>query len=164
VWKPASSCLLEAKAFIPGDDLRVLGDDAHADDSSSSGSRLPENMSNELGSETSAALLGGNTEPFQVRHGGRSELHGNASGYRPVRIEQVVGNAPTEIRSDPVRLAVRWVGRRVLALQSEPLGNIAEGASEEASDELRVFESRLPNRDIHPESTARHLADRLLFR
>jgi hypothetical protein len=46
------------------------------------------------------------------------------------------------------------VGRRVLALEVEPLGNVTKGASDEASEDLGVFRSRLPDRGIHRESAA----------
>jgi hypothetical protein len=71
--------LREAKALIPRDKLRVLGDDTHADDCGASRSRLPESMPDQLSAETPAALLRDHTEPFQVRHGGRGKLQRNAS-------------------------------------------------------------------------------------
>jgi hypothetical protein len=64
VWKAASFDLREAKVLIPRDKLRLLGDDPHADDRSSSSSRFLESMPNEFTAETSATLLGAHAQPF----------------------------------------------------------------------------------------------------
>ena len=64
VWKAACSGLREAKVLIPGDKFRVLGDDAHADDSGPSTSRLQESMPKECSAKTAAAVLRRHTQSF----------------------------------------------------------------------------------------------------
>jgi hypothetical protein len=149
VWKATSSGPLEVKVLIPRDELRVLGDDTHADDRSASRSRLLESMPNEFGTETPATLLGRHAQPFQVGDGRRSKLERDASCHGSVRVEQIVGNPSIQVRSHPTGLAVGWVGGCVLGLEVESLGNVAKGAPDDARQRLGVFRSCLADRGIH---------------